>query len=1015
MAYLLAMIAMMGVGKIYEHFEHHLSLSKLVTRVLFAVLVLILVMAIVLWVRHTIAVAIAIMVGFRVVYLLVNLEFWGLSALMFDVRQSKRLFSVIGSGDMPAKAIGAVLTILIHSTSALVYLLLLAFAAFLLAFFTQILTFRHAVIPAHATKTYRKTSSHPKIIQQLFGDSRLVFQMCVSLVAIAAAATWIEYNFFVNVKYKFHFQHDVISFVGILLTITYLISALVKLIFSVRVIERVGLKNALYLLPIATILISVVLVVLSIFSHEDTSLLVYFSAAYLGFEVFRRTVFDAVFLVMFQPLSSKLRLKAHTLAKGFYEPLGMGIAGALLLTAYYVHSSATWFVFGLTALFAALAFHFLRKAYRYYLLELHAALSKRFLRSNELVIKGDALKLIVQNLQSERPEKVINAIDWLEKYQSKTLRKHLLETLSHASSSVRLRALESIRHLRMPIAGNLLWSVAQQDPDPTCRQMAASLACASEDISPNLLGQFLTSSDLATLQGAILGCWQANKNHDFSQTVRSLFLTEKIEEQQTALSLLTVLKLSGFESFIKKLLHHPDLELRTQAIETAGKLDSFELYKELTQLVPLHNIGWKATSSLLHSGHPGFLLLKEFFNHHQDLDTAQKIIWFCEKTNTLESKHLLEKIAQQPNLHLRQLALKSLTINPKKNDHTDGTVFNGLLRDELQHSYQLLQGIEEVKQSELQPQIRFELEQSTTRVFYLLMLLYNRSMVADAMLGVANPEKEKRANALEILDNIIPRLLYRCVEALLDETVTSKKLRAFEEYLTEKPPVIPIANYILQQGEGVFGNWTIATVLRYWTPPVSDFELFASYIQHPVALFREAALYNYKRLITNPTYQHLTLEIPMHVTADSAKVSDMERVIVLKNTQLFSHTPENVLTSIVPIIKEVTFQEGDEIFKKGAIGNCMFIIYSGTVGIYEQATQLVTFSEGDFFGELALLDTEPRSASAVAETDVLLFRIDQEDFYDLMEERSELLRNVLRILCQRIRALNAKVDTLSHR
>ena len=59
-----------------------------------------------------------------------------------------------------------------------------------------------------------------------------------------------------------------------------------------------------------------------------------------------------------------------------------------------------------------------------------------------------------------------------------------------------------------------------------------------------------------------------------------------------------------------------------------------------------------------------------------------------------------------------------------------------------------------------------------------------------------------------------------------------------------------------------------------------------------------------------------------------------------------------------------------------------------------------------------MLDTEPRSATTVAETDALVFRIDQEDFFELMEERDEILRNVLRILCQRIRVQNEKMRQL---
>jgi CRP-like cAMP-binding protein len=60
-----------------------------------------------------------------------------------------------------------------------------------------------------------------------------------------------------------------------------------------------------------------------------------------------------------------------------------------------------------------------------------------------------------------------------------------------------------------------------------------------------------------------------------------------------------------------------------------------------------------------------------------------------------------------------------------------------------------------------------------------------------------------------------------------------------------------------------------------------------------------------------------------------------------------------------------------------------------------------------------LLDAEPRSAAVTTLSDVQLFRIDQGDFYDLMDERGEVLRNIIRILCQRIRNQNTKLRALS--
>ena len=62
------------------------------------------------------------------------------------------------------------------------------------------------------------------------------------------------------------------------------------------------------------------------------------------------------------------------------------------------------------------------------------------------------------------------------------------------------------------------------------------------------------------------------------------------------------------------------------------------------------------------------------------------------------------------------------------------------------------------------------------------------------------------------------------------------------------------------------------------------------------------------------------------------------------------------------------------------------------------------------FGELALLDAEARSASAVALGPVVAFRIDQEDFYDVLEECAEVVRSIMRVLCQRLRRQNEKMQ-----
>ena len=146
----------------------------------------------------------------------------------------------------------------------------------------------------------------------------------------------------------------------------------------------------------------------------------------------------------------------------------------------------------------------------------------------------------------------------------------------------------------------------------------------------------------------------------------------------------------------------------------------------------------------------------------------------------------------------------------------------------------------------------------------------------------------------------------------------------------------------------------------------------------------------------------------MHETKISGLML-IERVLLLKSLSVFVDTPETILAEIVHLMVEMNVPAGTAIVNEGEVGNCMYIIFDGTVRIHKQKRLLVELHEKDFFGELALLDIETRSATATASTDCILFRIDQEPFYDMMESRPEVVRGVIKILCRRIREANTKL------
>lgn len=134
----------------------------------------------------------------------------------------------------------------------------------------------------------------------------------------------------------------------------------------------------------------------------------------------------------------------------------------------------------------------------------------------------------------------------------------------------------------------------------------------------------------------------------------------------------------------------------------------------------------------------------------------------------------------------------------------------------------------------------------------------------------------------------------------------------------------------------------------------------------------------------------------------------IEKVLLLKSLSIFEETPETVLAEVAEILEEEMYEKGTSIFKEGDIGQCLYILFKGEVRIHKENHTLAVLKDSVVFGELALLDVDYRSASATANTETLVLKIDQEPFYEIMENRIEVARGIIKILCRRLRAQNTK-------
>ena len=98
-----------------------------------------------------------------------------------------------------------------------------------------------------------------------------------------------------------------------------------------------------------------------------------------------------------------------------------------------------------------------------------------------------------------------------------------------------------------------------------------------------------------------------------------------------------------------------------------------------------------------------------------------------------------------------------------------------------------------------------------------------------------------------------------------------------------------------------------------------------------------------------------------------------------------------------------TFRAGDVVFADGDRGDCMYVVKSGSVSLRQAGEELEEVGPGGLFGEMALIDLGPRSASAVAVTDCELVSLEKRRFWFLVQETPYFAETVMRVMVDRLR------------
>ena len=129
----------------------------------------------------------------------------------------------------------------------------------------------------------------------------------------------------------------------------------------------------------------------------------------------------------------------------------------------------------------------------------------------------------------------------------------------------------------------------------------------------------------------------------------------------------------------------------------------------------------------------------------------------------------------------------------------------------------------------------------------------------------------------------------------------------------------------------------------------------------------------------------------------------MDRLVILGKIPLFEGLSTEQLLAVSETAEDISFRSGEEVFRKGEVGQHLFVLVTGEVKVLSGDLHLATLGPGECFGELALLDNSTRTATIRAQGPITCLKLARTDFEDLLDVSPDLARTVMSVLSLRLR------------
>ncbi len=915
---------------------------------------------------------------------LILLQAWNMMSALVPSRQGKRLFPVLAAVSTLGAAAGGGLVSLFLSRGMearhllWVVLALLAWPLWKVPRIVRTVTGLTADAAEDQAQAGRMPSTEIRkergsdILRGFrnIRDTPLLLRLALLVFLLQVASLILDYQFSTELKSRYaHDKNSIAGFLGTYYAISNFVAFFVALVATGRIVRLVGIGVAISASAIIIGIGSLFYMVSK--THELPYAFWAIVATSFMERIGQFALTRNAMQMLVMPLDAKKGERAKTLIDGVVYRVGTAsVSIALLVMAPTAAQLGllSWGTalacVGVVILGLAMAPHYRRALFEG--LRARRVDSDADPQTQEL-LQQNALLEAQQRLRAERPAEIIQALEMVRELRLPVDVNDLLAAARNGDTEVARRALEVMSELGMKPERQLLLGLLTKDKAaPVLREGLRLLAHYPDKGLIPLVSPFMHHDDLAVARLAVMWMRSAGGEHVTSRIHRDLI--DDLRSQTSERRARAVFISGGYQNDpafdLVSMIDDPAMTVRLNAVQSMGQIGSPEFIDPLIKALGQADLVPAASQALLRFGPPLVGALSEIIAERPPHPAIQlRLFRVIERFGTNEARDfLMQQLLPSHESVVRDAAVQSLwrmAREPERPRPPRSWLTNQLLREiERLKRYQIIELIaagQTLRHKFFHSELAALRIQSETRSFRLLGLLHSRAAMHRAFMYYRSTQQRIRSNAIELLD----------------------------QHLTE-PELKPFVALVEQRADAVLaGPADGATMMN----------LGAITLDLNVLLKEETWLARVWKWVEQPK-------------GDKMARDPMDMVFLLKAVPLFSDLSGEQLLPLTDIVQQVHVEQGDLVFAEGEPGDHLYVIVEGDVDVLNGGERRASLHVKECFGEMALLDASPRSASCRAATNLELLAIARDDFQDLLDLHPALARGVIRVLTQRLRAAN---------